>query len=234
MDSYDIGLGLVWFLAFVLSATVHEAAHALAALKLGDSTAYQGGQVTLNPIPHIQREPVGMILVPILSYVLAGWCVGWASAPYNPYWAERYPKRAAWMALAGPASNFVIVLICFIIIRIGINADFFYAPDTISNSMVTQATEKGAPHAIAVFVSIFFTLNLVLTIFNLIPLPPLDGSAVLGLFIKGSDLQRYNDLISQPGASIIGLVIAWNLFKYLFNPIHLFMINLLYPGSYYS
>ena len=101
----DWGLFGLWYVAFLFSLTVHEASHALAALKLGDPTAYRGGQVTLNPLPHMRREPFGTIVVPALSYIFAGWMMGWASAPYDPVWADRHPRRAGWMALAGPASR---------------------------------------------------------------------------------------------------------------------------------
>jgi hypothetical protein len=71
--------GLQWFVAFLLSTTVHEAAHALVALRGGDPTAYLGGQVSLSPVPHIRREPLGMVVVPLLMTVLNGWAVGWAA-----------------------------------------------------------------------------------------------------------------------------------------------------------
>ncbi len=85
----------------------------------GDPTAFHGGQVSLNPLPHIRREPVGLVVVPILSYFVAHWMIGWASAPYNPSWQQRYPKRAAWMALAGPAANFALVILAAIAIHVG-------------------------------------------------------------------------------------------------------------------
>ena len=87
--------GLIWYIAFLFSTTCHEASHALAAKMGGDLTAFHGGQVTLNPVPHMRREPFGMLLVPLLSYVLGGWMIGWASAPYDPFWQARYPRRAS-------------------------------------------------------------------------------------------------------------------------------------------
>ena len=75
-------LGLIWFVVFLFSTTCHEGAHALVAKLGGDPTA--SGQVTLNPIPHIQREKFGMVVMPILSYLLGGYMMGWASAPYDP------------------------------------------------------------------------------------------------------------------------------------------------------
>src|SRR5260370_41904738 len=106
-----IALGFSWYVAFLFSTTCHEAAHALAAKIGGDDTAFAGGQVSLNPVPHIQREPWGMVVIPILSLIMTGNLFGWASAPYDPLWERRHPRRAAWMALAGPATNDTLVLI---------------------------------------------------------------------------------------------------------------------------
>ena len=100
METDALIRGLQWFVVFLLSTTLHEAAHALVALRGGDPTAYLGGQVSLSPVPHIRREPLGMLVVPLLMTVLNGWAVGWASTPYDPLWASRHPRRAASMAAA--------------------------------------------------------------------------------------------------------------------------------------
>src|SRR6185436_10638400 len=113
-------IGLVWYVVFLLSTTAHEASHALVAKLGGDLTAAHGGQVSLDPLPHIRREPFGMVVFPILSYVMGGWMMGWASAPYDPHWAQRYPKRAAWMSLAGPGANFALAILAGILMRAGI------------------------------------------------------------------------------------------------------------------
>src|SRR5687767_2476121 len=123
---------MIWFLAFLFSTTVHEAMHALAAWRLGDDTAYQGGQVSLNPAAHIQREPIGMVVLPLLTSLTQGWAVGWASCPYDPYWARRHPGRAALMAAAGPAGNLVIALAAFAALRTGLAMGWFVAPDRVS------------------------------------------------------------------------------------------------------
>ena len=94
----------IWFVVFLFSTTLHEAAHALLARLGGDDTAYLGGQVTLNPLPHLRREPFGMLLMPIMTFFMAGWMMGWASTPFDPRWAERHPGRQAAMSAAGPAS----------------------------------------------------------------------------------------------------------------------------------
>ncbi len=230
----SIALAAIWYAVFLFSITLHEAAHAWAALKLGDPTAYEGGQVSLNPLPHIQREPFGMVLVPVISLLISGWPLGWASAPYDPYWADRYPRRAAWMALAGPASNLLLVLFAAVTIRIGMVAGFFSAPDRITGLADSVASPlPGMPAALATVVSVLFSLNLILFLFNLLPLPPLDGAGALPL-LTGDDLaRRYRAFMMQPMMAMLGLVIAWNVFGSFFTPLHTLALNLLYPGAGY-
>jgi len=229
----NLVLGLTWFVVFIFSTTLHEAGHAFAAYKLGDPTAYEGGQVSLNPIPHIRREPVGMVLVPLISFALNGWMMGWASAPYNPDWAHRYPKRAALMAAAGPAANLLLVLVSGLAIRAGIAAGVFDSPDVANFTTVTVATGPGLAAAAAKPLSILFSLNLLLFAFNLLPLPPLDGSAILPGFMSDSTAARYRALLHQPMFSLLGLLAAWRVFPYISSPLQTLALNLLYPGAGY-
>ncbi len=119
LSAETLVIGFIWYVAFLFSTTCHEASHALVAKLGGDDTAERGGQVTLNPIPHIRREPWGMVVIPILAFLFANSMIGWASAPFSPEWERKYPKRAALMAYAGPAANFTLMLIAAILIRIG-------------------------------------------------------------------------------------------------------------------
>jgi Zn-dependent protease len=223
-------LGLIWFVVFLFSTTLHEAGHAFAAKKLGDTTAYEGGQVSLNPLPHIQREPFGMVLVPIVTFALTqgGWMMGWASAPYDPLWAHRYPKRAAIMALAGPAGNLILVLISGTILRLGLNAGIYVPAPPQFERLVGASVQGGFAEASIVPLSIFFCLNLLLFLFNLLPLPPLDGSAVLPAFMSNEMSARYNTLLHQPMISLLGLMLAWRVFPYIFQPVLIFALRILY------
>ena len=128
----ELADGLVYYVVFLFSTTLHEAAHAWVAKRGGDLTAYHGGQVSLDPRPHIRREPFGMVLLPILSVLISGWPFGYASAPYDPRWAERHPRRAALMALGGPASNLSLVLLAGLLIRIGYLTGLLNAPPSIT------------------------------------------------------------------------------------------------------
>ncbi len=220
--------GVVWYVAFLFSITVHEAAHAFAAMKMGDFTAYHGGQVTLNPVPHIRREPFGTVFIPVLSFFLSGWMMGWASAPYNPQWALQYPKRSALMALAGPTANLVIAVVTGIFIIAGISQGVFVRPEYVTFTQLTVAAEGGLWTHVAMLLSIMFSLNLLLFAFNLLPLPPLDGSGALPLFMSEDLARKYMMLMYRSSFAIIGILVAWQVFSYVFIPIYRMAIRILY------
>lgn len=224
----DLGVALIWYVALLFSLTLHEASHAWAAMKGGDRTAYHGGQVSLDPIPHIRREPFGTVVVPLLSFALSGWMIGWASTPYDPRWAYTYPKRAAWMSVAGPAANFLLILLAATAIRIGMMVGVF-EPGTYSFQGLVMAPQGGAAATIALFLSVLFTLNLLLFVFNLIPVPPLDGSGALGLFVSEKTARRIQKTLFQPQFSFIGILLAWYAIREIFGPVHSAAVRILYP-----
>jgi Zn-dependent protease len=227
-----LAMAAAWFVVFLFSTTLHEAAHAAAALKLGDPTAHGGGQVTLNPIPHIRREPIGMVMVPLLSFFLSGWMFGWASAPYDPHWAHRFPKRSALMAIAGPLSNLLLVVTAGVALRVGMETGAFAPPSSgmVWRSHLVEATGGGAMEGLATVLSVLFSLNLILFAFNLLPLPPMDGSAVVQLFMSDDAARWLQSFYRQPMIGWVGLLIAWQLFPRLFGPIDQFVLGLLYPN----
>jgi Zn-dependent protease len=224
--------GLAWYFVFLFSVTLHEAGHAWAAMLGGDLTAYEGGQVSIDPLPHIQREPFGMVILPILSVLIAGWPFGFASAPYDPAWARAYPRRAAWMSLAGPAANLLLVLVAALTIRLGMVAGIFDAPASLGFAHIVDATSPGLMQTVALFLGMFFTLNLLLLVLNLIPVPPLDGSGAVPLLLSDETSRRYQDMLMGTPLAWIGILIAWNVFDEVFWPIFTFAIGLLYPGLY--
>lgn len=214
---------LFWFPAFVFSTTLHEAAHAWVAMRSGDRTAYHGGQVSLSPWPHIRREPLGMLVVPLVTSIMNGWAMGWASAPYDRAWADRHPRKVALMSAAGPAANLVLALVAIAILRVGLAAGVFVAPPGGAQqwSGLVVPSAALASNAWVAFAArgacVLASLNILLGVFNLLPLPPLDGSAVIGLVLP-APLTRAIQYLG-PAASVLGLFAAWKLFPYLIGPI---------------
>jgi Zn-dependent protease len=231
----DLSEGLLHFVVFLLSTTLHEAAHAWAALRGGDPTAYHGGQVSIDPRPHIRREPLGMLLLPLLTAVTTGWPFGFASAPYDRDWARRHPDRAAWMALAGPGANLALVVIAGLLLRVGAVAGVFAAPDTIRFGHLAASDAGATWEAVGTLLSVVFSMNVLLAALNLLPLPPLDGSAALPLLMGRRMAAGYQELIwSTPMVGWIGMMAAWKLCDVVFDPVFARFASLVYPGVTYG
>lgn len=215
MTEQQLIFGLMSYCVFLFSTTCHEAAHAWVASLLGDDTARLGGQVTLDPTPHVKREPIGMIVVPLISLVMSGWMIGWASAPYNPHWASRWPKRCALMAMAGPAANFTLMLLSALLLKLG-----------LTNGWFGGIADDGAEPFALKMLTLFFSMNLLLGVFNLIPFPPLDGASILYLVLPNSTSRK---LMTLPGGfGLFGLIIAWQLFGVVYPPIRAFVTQLFF------
>ena len=140
----------------IMSIVIHEVAHGYAARYYGDLTAEYEGRLTLNPVKHI--DPVGSVFVPLLSYLFGGFVFGWAKpVPYNPYNLKpgRWPE--AFVALAGPLSNIGLAVVFGLLLRLMENPSLSFV--TITAGIVY--------------------INVLLAVFNLMPVPPLDGSKLL-------------------------------------------------------
>lgn len=226
----DVLRGLpVWFVATLLSLTLHEAAHALLGKLGGDDTALE--QATLDPTPHIRREPFGMIIVPIASFLLNGgqWMIGFASAPYDPSWAERFPKRAALMAAAGPVADLLLAVVAGLAIHACIAWAGWLAvvPETAGFDAVVLGPE-GTPTVFTTFLSVLFSVNVLIGLFNLMPVAPLDGHAVVPLFLNAKWTRRWHSLFEDRAAAMVGIVIAWVIFGRLAWPVFSGAVQLLY------
>lgn len=187
-------------LVLVFSIVVHEVAHGYAALRLGDDTAYRLGRLTLNPLPHI--DPVGSILVPIVLSLSAGIPFGWAKpVPVhvgrlnNPN--DDHPKVAA----AGPASNLLLALVFAVLLGVTVAVGGMPYP--------------GAEPSLSMFlVTMFQTgimINVVLAVFNLVPLPPLDGSWIISRFLPPEPRANYENLRRYGMLIVFGFILAINL-----------------------
>lgn len=171
----DIESLLISALAVIIGIVIHESAHALAAYALGDKTARSRGRVSLNPLNHI--DPFGTILLPLLMIAAGGPVFAFAK-PVPIYLGNlKHPKRDELLiSLAGPASNIVLACLGALLLSSVVNGSVW-------------ATAAGS--IVAEFALTFIFVNLSLAFFNLIPLPPLDGSSILVLFLKGEALNTY-------------------------------------------
>ncbi|MES2569361.1 MAG: hypothetical protein V4710_04820, partial [Verrucomicrobiota bacterium] len=145
-----------------------------------------------------------------------------------------HPRRAVWMALAGPAANLVLVLLAALLIRVGLEWGFFEPPYSLNMSHITDGVGGRFSELCAALVSIVFSLNLLLLTFNLLPLPPLDGSNIPFFFLSPDAAEKYRALMWNPTVQVIGLLVAFRGFGKIFPLIQDFAVNLLYPGISYS
>ena len=185
-----MGIALVVTL-LVISLGIHEAAHAWVALKCGDSTARDLGRITLNPIPHI--DPVMTVILPTLVYYSTGFFFGGAKPVPVLFHRLRHPYRdMALVAIAGPLSNFLLAIFFLFLKQVLVVKAQVWEPGTVGDLVLEHA--------------VFW--NLVLAAFNLIPIPPLDGSRVLTWLLPQELREPYNRL----GSLGIFLVMALVLF----------------------
>jgi Zn-dependent protease len=147
----------------------------------------------------------------------------------------RHPNRAAWMALAGPGANLVLVLLSWATIRVGFELGVFLAPESVRFGAVVGTEPGGIWPAVAFAAGVMFSMNLLLASLNLLPLPPLDGSAAVPLVLPSATALRYQQvLLGNPAIGIVGMLVAWQVFGKVFQPLFTLAVNLLYPGTSYS
>ncbi len=194
--------------------------------------------MTLNPWPHIKREPIGTVVVPLLTFFTSGWMMGWASTPFDPGWGSRHPKRLAAMSAAGPAGNLLIAMLSFAAIRMLLEHGVFVPPQQINFSRLAEpaaGTPEGSIlHAVALLLSVALNLNVLLFLFNLLPLPPLDGSGIVQGLLPGTLGGLIESLRRNPVMSLVGLMIAWQVFDVVYHPAFGVLLRLLHPDVAYS
>jgi len=190
----------IFALPVIFAITMHEAAHGYAARHFGDSTAYMLGRISLNPLRHI--DPIGTILVPLLTYFLGGILFGWAKPVPVNFNNLRNPKKdMLWVAAAGPASNLAMALFWALMIKIAV-----LAPD---NYFAAPLAEMGAAGV---------TINVVLMVLNLLPLPPLDGGRIAVSVLPNPMSYRFAQL--EPyGMIILVILLATNILGVILRPL---------------
>lgn len=208
----------------IISLTVHEAAHALLAMLGGDRTAYHNGQVSLNPIPHIRQQPFGMLVLPVfmLFFSGTGYCLGFANTPIDPYWAARHPRRAAWMSLAGPASNFLLaglaVLGMILLVEFGLATGQYDYGDPLN--WIRPVGDDAYVRSAGKILTVMAWLNGLLGVLNLFPWPPLDGAGVVRGFLPRQTASFYDRVQHSTPLMIGGILLVYVAMGRLSMPIY--------------
>jgi len=200
-----IAMGLTAYVVLLFSLSVHESAHAWMAHKMGDDTALMLGRVSLNPIVHM--DPIGTLLFPLIQIFTGVPTLGWAKpTPYNPANFRRdVTQRQGHMMVAGagPVSNLLLALLFtaffFVIVRAGV-----------------PLTER---HPVVMIVVAGIQMNVILAVFNLVPIPPLDGSKVASYGLPGSFGDRYDRVVEPYGYMILLLLMLTGILGYVISPI---------------
>lgn len=177
----------------IFSVVIHEVSHGFMAHFLGDNTAKYQGRLTLNPLNHL--ELFGSFILPVVTYFSGGFIIGWAKpVPFNPYNLRDQKWGEAKVAIAGPISNLFIALVFGLLIRSGVALQFGQAFAYIS--------------------SVIVLINLMLAVFNLIPIPPLDGSKVLFSLLP-YNMNYVREFLERNGIYLM-LFFVFFLWKYIY------------------
>jgi Zn-dependent protease len=207
--------GIIQIMVLLFAVSAHETAHAWMADKCGDPTARLMGRITLNPIPHI--DIIGSIVFPLILALFGGPVFGWAKpVQVNPMNFRNYRRDNLLVSFAGPASNLILMII-------GMGIFFLFKQFHFPNSMLLSTK------FLMLFIKILFLfifINLYLALFNLIPIPPLDGSHILESTLKGKALATYYKF--QPyGFIVLIAMIYLGIFGKLINPLIEFFYKIL-------
>jgi Zn-dependent protease len=214
---------VIYMVVLLLAISCHEAGHAWMSYKFGDDTAYMLGRVTLNPVSH--TDPIGTLLIPIISFVLgaAGGAaasiplIGWGKpTPVNPRKWTDYRWGNIMVSIAGIGANLILAIIGFAIFKTLLE----------THSVTAENVDSGLIKPLIIFLEYMIMLNVSLAVFNLLPFPPLDGSKVLQTFMPESFTPVFN-IMEQYGYLILMLLIYWGVVGVVIRPVYMLVEYLL-------
>ena len=210
-----VGQLIMYIVVLLLAISAHEAAHAWMSYKFGDDTAYLLGRVTLNPVKH--TDPIGTLLIPIASFIftavggpLAGIpLIGWGKpTPVNPLRWRNKDLANVMVSIAGILANLTIAILALILFKVAQYSGLFAEGATLAS--ISEPVEMLLYFAIS--------MNLGLAIFNLLPIPPLDGSKVLYTFLPAGS-QSVLEAMERYSFIILIIVIKMRVLDYIFDPV---------------
>lgn len=225
MRDIDIGNIILWFVVLLFSLSFHEAAHAWTSEKFGDDTGRLQGRITLNPLAHI--DPIGTVIFPLLGAFTGLPLLGWAKpVETNPLrWRDKTMANIS-VSAAGPISNFILVIISFIIMKVLLITGVVTYGSNLYNIVIPAAGQPAFMQPLTILLSIFLWLNIALGIFNLIPIPPLDGSHVLESLLPPQMADAYAQ-IRPYGFFLLIALMYFGALGFIFFPVVQFVASLL-------
>jgi len=201
---------VVMFAALVVAVILHEISHGVVALWFGDDTAKRSGRLTLNPVPHV--DPFGSLIVPALGAIAGLPVIGWAKpVPVDPKKLRGGRRDMLLVSLAGPTTNFLLAVVAAVVARFAFDHSGFVVPVSGFFSI--------GDLPLAVQVPLLFALvNLLLGVFNFLPVPPLDGAALLERFLPARSLDTWYRLRPYGFLLLFLLVFSTNVVNTVFDP----------------
>lgn len=225
MGNFDIGQFILYMVALVFSLSLHEAGHAWMSNRFGDDLARSQGRISLNPVSHV--DPIGTLLFPALAFFTHAPLLGWARpTPVNPLrWRN---KRVAnfWVSVAGVIGNLMIAIVAGILIRVLMATGAL----VLEGRSLMVDSESDIMLGAVNLLHIFFRLNIGLFVFNLLPIPPLDGSKILSSILPSS-FESALESLEQFGFILLFIAVFTGVFRGIFNFVMPVAENLLFLGA---
>ncbi|HEX9918156.1 MAG TPA: site-2 protease family protein [Pyrinomonadaceae bacterium] len=217
MDNAVIGQFILYMVALIFSLSVHEAMHAWMSNRFGDDLAHSQGRVSLSPVTHV--DPIGTLLFPAIAFFTGAPLLGWARpTPVNPLrWREKR-KANFWVSIAGVLGNFAIAIVVGVIIRV-----------LYHTGQLSAAADGSTMDAAFTLLRVFFQMNIGLAVFNLFPIPPLDGSKILASILPesfGSAIES----VEQYGFILLMIALITGVFGAVFNVVMPLAWSILFIG----
>ena len=219
---------IISLFVLLFAITIHEASHGWAAYKLGDYTAFSMGRITLNPIAHI--DPIGTIILPLVLVIIGAPPFGWAKpVPVNPLNLRNPRRDNLWISAAGPASNLTVAafsLLAIVLLKlISPGVVVFLRSFLSGRGEFPRGFYPLEGLALILFYGVL--INTYLAVFNLIPVPPLDGSGVLMGLLSQEASQKYERLRPYGFLIVMGLIYL-GLLRIIVRPIEILILTIIF------